>query len=137
MLLLLFFIGVQLLYNVVLVSAVHQSESAICLHIFPLFLNFLPIQATTEQWVEFPVLFSMFSSVICFKHSINQCIYVNPNLPIHPTPLSILVSKHFFFSLCVSISALKIRSSIPFFWIPIYMVICDIRFAFSDLVHYV
>ena len=29
------FIGVQLLYNVVLVSAVQQIESAICLHIFP------------------------------------------------------------------------------------------------------
>ena len=30
----LFFIGTKLLYNVVLVSAVQQSESAMCIHIF-------------------------------------------------------------------------------------------------------
>ena len=28
-----FFLGIQLLYNVVLVSAVQQCESAICIHI--------------------------------------------------------------------------------------------------------
>ena len=38
----LIFIGVQLLYNVVLVSAVQQSESAICIHISPVF------------WISFP-----------------------------------------------------------------------------------
>ena len=37
----LIFIGVQLFYNVVLVSAVQQSESAVCMHISP-FLDFLP-----------------------------------------------------------------------------------------------
>ena len=36
-------IGVYLLYNVVLVSAVQQSESAIHTHILPSFLDFLPI----------------------------------------------------------------------------------------------
>ena len=35
--LLLIFIGVQLLYNVVFVSTVQQSESTICIHISPLF----------------------------------------------------------------------------------------------------
>ena len=55
--LLLVFIGVELLYNVVVVSAVQQSESAICIHTSPLFLDFLPIQDTTEHWVEFPVLY--------------------------------------------------------------------------------
>ena len=40
--LLLIFIGVQLLYNIVSVSAVQQTESAICLHIAPLF------------WISFP-----------------------------------------------------------------------------------
>ena len=33
----LIFIKVQLLYNAVLVSAVQQSESAICIHVSPLF----------------------------------------------------------------------------------------------------
>ena len=36
------FIGVQLYYNVVLVSTVQRSESAICIHISPLF------------WISFP-----------------------------------------------------------------------------------
>ena len=47
--LLLVFIGVELLYNVVVVSAVQQSESAIFIHTSPLFLDFLPIQDTTEH----------------------------------------------------------------------------------------
>ena len=42
-LLFLIFIGVQLLYNVVLVSAVLQSESVISIHMAPLLLDFLPI----------------------------------------------------------------------------------------------
>ena len=40
-------LSTQLLYNVVLVSAAQQSESAICIHISPLFLDFL--QVTTEH----------------------------------------------------------------------------------------
>ena len=44
--LLLIFIGVELLYNAVFVSAVSQSESATCTHAFPLLLDFLPIQDT-------------------------------------------------------------------------------------------
>ena len=36
------FTEVYLLYNVVLVSAVRQSESAIHVHVSPLFLDFLP-----------------------------------------------------------------------------------------------
>ena len=40
--------------------------------------------------------------------------YVNPNLPIYPTPISHLVSICLF-SMCVSISALKIGSSAPLF----------------------
>ena len=38
----LIFIGVELLYNVVLVSAVQQSESAISIHLSPL------------VWISFP-----------------------------------------------------------------------------------
>ena len=89
----LFLIGVQLLYNVVLVSAVQRSESAICIHISPL-LDFLPIQVTTEHWVEFPMLYSRFSLVIYFIH-----ISVYMSIPISqfiPTP-SHCISHIFFF----------------------------------------
>ena len=46
----------------------------------PSFLDFFPIWVTTEHWVEFPALYSRFSSVIYFIH---ECTYVNPNLPGH------------------------------------------------------
>ena len=37
-----FFIGVELLYNVVIVSAVQKSKSAVCIHIFSSSLASLP-----------------------------------------------------------------------------------------------
>ena len=45
----LIFIRLQLLYNIVLVSTVQQSDSAVCIHLSPLFLNFLPIEVVTEH----------------------------------------------------------------------------------------
>jgi len=61
------FIGVSLVYNVVLISAVQWSEPAICIYICICpFLDFLPIYVTTEHWVEVPVLFSIFSLVTYF-----------------------------------------------------------------------
>ena len=53
----------------------------------------------------------------------HQCIYVNPNLPIHPTTttptlLSPLGVQTFVLYICVSISALQTGSSVPFFYIP-------------------
>jgi len=38
----------------------------------PYLLDFLPILLTTDHWVEFPVLYSMFSLAIYFVHSINS-----------------------------------------------------------------
>ena len=47
---LLIFIGVQLLYNIVLVSTVQQSESAICIHISTLFQ--IPFPYRSLQSIE-------------------------------------------------------------------------------------
>ena len=49
----LIFIKVQLLYNAVLVSAVQQSESAIWIHISPLF-RFPSHSVTTEELSRVP-----------------------------------------------------------------------------------
>ena len=71
----LIFIGVQLLYSVVLVSTAQQSESAIRIYIYiyiPSFLDFPPIQVSKEHSVEFPELYSRFSLFIYFIHSINS-----------------------------------------------------------------
>ena len=55
--------------------------------------------------------------------------YVNPNLPIHPSPLLAFVSIHLF-SMSISISALQIRPSITFFWIPHICVNIYLFFSF-------
>ena len=76
------FIGVWLLYDVVLVSAVQQSESAACKHRSLLFWISFPFRS--PQSIEKSSLFyqGKFSLVIYFI----QSICVNPNLSIHSTP---------------------------------------------------
>ena len=75
----LIFIGVQLLYNVVLVSIVQDSESAIHKYISSPFLAFLPIQVTTE--LEVPcAIYSMLASVIIYKQC-QQYTQVSSTLP--------------------------------------------------------
>ena len=69
----------------------------------PSFLDFLPIQVTTQHWAEFPAIYSMFLLVIYFVHTVHShqlsisyircilmnclfytqyqlCRYVDPNL---------------------------------------------------------
>ena len=41
------------------------------------FLDFLPVQVTTEHWIEFPVLHSGFSLVINFIHSVYVSILIS------------------------------------------------------------
>ena len=83
------FVGVQLLYNVVLVSIVQQNESAICIIYIPSFgISFLyrSPQSIEQSSLSYTVG-SYQLSVLCIVSIVYiQCIYVNPNLPIHPTP---------------------------------------------------
>ena len=58
-----------------------------------------------------------------------QCIYVNPSLPICPTSLG---NHKFLLYICDSISALQINSSVPLFQIPH---VSDIMFFSSFLFH--
>ena len=62
-----------------------------------------------------PELCSRFSLVIYFIDSIN-CVYMsNPNLPIHPSSFYPPWVYTFVLYVCVSISVLQMRSSVPFF----------------------
>ena len=63
-------IGVWLLYNAVLVSAVQQCELAISIHLAPSSwalrppaFSIPPLQVITEHWAELPVLHSSFPPV--------------------------------------------------------------------------
>ena len=80
-------------------------------HISPLSLDLPSSYVITEYRAEFPVLCSRFTVVIYFMGS----IYVSPNLPVPPTPPSTLGVHMFVLYVCVCVSALHIRSSVPFF----------------------
>ena len=65
------FVEVKLIYNVVLISAIQQSDTYI------LYFDSFPKWVITEYWVEFPVLYSRTSLPI---HSIyNRAHMPNPN----------------------------------------------------------
>ena len=113
--LLLYFIDIQLFYNVVLVSAVQQSKSVICL-VCPLFLG---IPSHLGQHRTFSrVLYAIQQVFIShlFYAWYQQCRHVNTNLPIHPFPPHLVIHT-FVLYVCDSISALQVRSSIPYFQI--------------------
>ena len=42
-------------------------------------------------------------------------MYVNPNFPIHPIPPFLFGVHKFVLYICVSISVLQMRTSVPFF----------------------
>ena len=109
-------IGVELLYNVVLVSAVQQSESALCTHTSPHF------------WISFPFGSpqSSESSSLCYAVGSRQLpvLYISQFIP---SPLAIHTLVLY---VCVSISALQISSSIPFFQIP--HICINIQYLFSS-----
>ena len=78
--------GTRLVYNVVLVSGVQQSDSVI--HAF-FFLRFFFIQVITKCWVVFPVLHSRSLLVIYIIYSnahvfILSCWFITPLPP--PSP---------------------------------------------------
>ena len=106
----LLFIGVQLLYNVVLLSAVQQSESVTHTHM-PLWLDVLPTEVTAEYWVEFSVLYGRFSSLstLCIA------VYISQSPSSSHAPLSFLGVHSFVLYIFVSIPALQIGLSVPFF----------------------
>ena len=98
-LLLIFFIGVQLIYKVVLVSAIQKSESAIHIHMSTL-LDSIPIQVSTKHRIEFPVLYSRFLLIIFY---IQYCVYVNPKLLIYSCARFPFGNHKFVFYICGSI----------------------------------
>ena len=115
----LFFIGVQLLYNVVLVSVVWRSVSAMCI-IYSLLLgppsHSPPIPSCwviTEHQAKLLMLYNSFPPAICFiQGSVEMSIPISQfiPLPLIPPPCPQVLSLHLHLYSCPAIS-----SSIPFF----------------------
>ena len=73
------FIEGQLLYNVVLVSAVQQCESAIIIHIHPFPTTLPPFIPLGHHWTLFSLLYSSFPLAIYLTHgsvyiSMQSCV---------------------------------------------------------------
>ena len=108
-------------------SPIQQSESGIHTHI-PAFLNFLYIQVTQSN--EQSSLCYTVGFLLVYLFYTQQCIYVNLNPPIHSNLLFLLGIHTFVLYICVSISALPIRSYLTFFQIP--HVCVNICYLFSS-----
>ena len=133
------FIGVQLIYNVVLVFAVQQSESVIHMHISPLFQISFPFRSP-KNIEESSLCYAIGShqlSILYIKQIYVTYVYICqsqfPNSFHSPSPLGI---HKFVFYIWNSVSALHIRSSIPSFLDPI-VILYNICFSLSNLLHYV
>ena len=59
-----------MIYNVVLVSGIQQSDLVLCIYIYYIcicsFSDSFPLEGITKYWVQFPVLYSRSLLVICF-----------------------------------------------------------------------
>ena len=101
----------QLLYDVVLVSAIQQGESAVCLHISSSFWISFPFRSS-KSIEQIPRAVQQFLMHQLFCTRCQQSVYVSPNLPIPPTTAPFPLGIHtLVLYICVSISALQIRSS--------------------------
>ena len=130
----------RILHGVVFVSAVQRCESGTCVHIsppswasFPPRTPIPPPRSSRSTELSSPAIHQLPAS---FLFHTWWCIHINPNLPVHLTPASpaqVHTSDLYIF---VSIPALKIGSSVPFFpGFCIYVLINDICLTFSDLFH--
>ena len=107
-----------------------NAHTCICLYI-PSFLGFLPVQVATELRIELPVLHSRFSLVFCFIcSSIYMSVPTSQFIPSTPFPFGIY---KFFLCICISVSALQMSSSVPFFSTPHKSI--NIRYLFFCLTY--
>ena len=97
-------------------------------------LNLLAIQVTTVHWLEFPVLYIMFSFVIYLMYSINRVYVSVPISQFLSPPSPLLVSIHLF-SASVSLFLLWKWHLYHFSRFHIYVLIYSTCFSLSDLLH--
>ena len=89
----LIFIGVELIYNGVLISAIQESESVIHIHISILFQILFLFRLL--QTIEFPLPYSWSLLIIYFIYSNVYMLIPNSSF-IHPSPPSFTFGNHKF-----------------------------------------
>ena len=94
-----YFMKVSLIYSVVPISAVQQSDPVI--HLYTFFFSYhLPSRSIPRDWLSAPVLYSR---THCFSiPNARVCIY-QPQLPVHPTPALPLSNHKFVLYVCESV----------------------------------
>ena len=108
-------ITMQLMYSVVLVSSIQQSESVKSIHISTLFKILFPYRSQKSN-EQSSVLYSRSLLAIYFIYS---SVYMSiPTFQLIPSPDSPPGSHKFVFYICNSISVLQVSSFVPFFYIP-------------------
>ena len=86
----------------------YGKVNQLCVHIYPLFFGFLSHLGHCR--VLSRVHCAIQQILTSYLIQTQQCIYVNPNLPIHPTPASSLGIHTSVILVCVSIFALQMSS---------------------------
>ena len=96
----LFFIKVQLIYNVLSISAVQQSDPVI--HIYTFFFSYYLLSySITSDWIQFSVLYSRTSLLIHFK--CNNLHLPTPNSQSIPLPPCFHLATTSLFSVSMSL----------------------------------
>ena len=80
----------QLIYNVVTISAIQRSDSV--LHLYTLFFSYyLPSWSIPRDWIQFPVCTVRLHCLSILN--VLVCIY-QPKFPVHPTPSPLPLGNH-------------------------------------------
>ena len=110
------------------IASLHSKMHQPCIDIYPLPFGF-PSHLGHHSALNRVPCAIQYSPLSClFYTQYQQCICVNPNLPIPPTQPFPLGIHTFVRYVSVSISALQIGSSVPFFQIP--HICIEIRYLF-------
>ena len=130
---LLIFIGVQLLYNVVLVPAVQPGESAICIHISPLWISFA--LRSPQSIAQSSLCYTVGSHQLSILYIVVYiCQSQTPNSfcpSLFPPWYPYICSLH----LCLYFCFVNKIIYTKFFGFHIYVLKYGICFSLSDLLH--
>ena len=120
----LFFIKVSLIYNVVPISSVQQSDSVMHINASP-FLSYLPSQSIPRDWIQLPVVYNR--TLLLIRSKFNNLHLLTPNSWSVPLPLGNHTSDLY---VCESVSLLLTGSFAQYFRFHICDIIWYLSFCF-------